>query len=122
MRGSGSARRARRPVVAARRSTRSSVPAIGTQLRQRPASSFQQLTQVYWRQSMQKLKASWKASSCAVASAPSSVADRVADRVRQRVLAGQVVLQPTDQTPRLAQRVQARRRAELVARAAAFAE
>ena len=58
---------------AARRSARSSVPGTGTQLQQPAASSFQQLTQVYWRQSMQKLKDSWKASSCAVASAPSSV-------------------------------------------------
>ena len=39
--------------------------------RQRPASSFQQLTQVYWRQPMQKLNDSWKASSCAEASTSS---------------------------------------------------
>ena len=53
---------------AARRSARSSVPATGAHVRQRPASSFQQFRQVYWRQPMQKLNDSWKASSCAAAS------------------------------------------------------
>ena len=58
---------------ASKRSSRSSVPATGTQLRQRPASSFQQFRQVYWRQSMQKLNDSWNASSCWAASASSSL-------------------------------------------------
>ena len=49
-------------------------------------------------------------------------AHRVVQRVAERVLAGQVVLQPANEPPRLAQRVQAGRRAELVARPAAFAE
>ena len=56
-----------------KRSSRSSVPAIGTQVRQRPESSFQQFRQVYCRQLMQKLNDSWKASSCWAASASSSL-------------------------------------------------
>ena len=38
---------------------------------ERPAVSFQQFVQVYWRQSMQKLNEEWKASSCLEASASS---------------------------------------------------
>ena len=49
-------------------------------------------------------------------------AHRVADGVAERVLAHDVVLEAADQPPRLAQRVQAGRRLELVARPAAFAE
>ena len=44
----------------------------GLQLWQRPASSFQQLVQVYCRQSMQKLNEEWKASSCRDASTSAS--------------------------------------------------
>ena len=46
----------------------------------------------------------------------------VVEGVREGVLAGQVVLQPTDHPARLAQRVEAGRRLELVARPASFAE
>ena len=50
------------------------------------------------------------------------VAHRVTDRVGESVLARQVVLEPTEEAPRLAQRVEAGRRTEFVARPAAFAE
>ena len=48
----------------------------GWQLWQRPAASFQQLVQVYCRQSMQKLNEVWKASSCLEAS--TSACERMA--------------------------------------------
>ncbi len=54
------------PVV----STRSS--GSGAQERHRPSSAFQQLPQVYCRQSMQKLNVLWKASSCVVVALISS--------------------------------------------------
>jgi len=56
------------PSVVAKRLAMASASVSGWQLWQRPAASFQQLVQVYWRQSMQKLKDSWNASSCLAAS------------------------------------------------------
>ena len=79
--------------VGANAAVASGSSAIGAQERQRLSTSFQQALQVYWRQSMQKLKVLWKASSwwsvalCSSkdrASAIASASEKLSDEMNRR--------------------------------------